>query len=221
MDGGRFDGLTKVLARAAEPTSRRRTLKVLAGGVLCTALGLRSGLQVGATGCKSAGSRCTNRNQCCSRKCCKEQGADQGTCRSRNDRCCSFGGFCTNNRACCAPNSHEPFGTCCPADFPNCCLPEVKDAGHGGCCFVGFPVCCPPIPEQPDFPNGYCCRRGATCCATGCCPVTPTAAANDADLTKVAPGQQRAADRPSIAPRRPCGRRGACLTAPPSTPLCE
>ena len=39
MDGGRFDGLTKVLARAAEPTSRRRTLKVLAGGVLCTALG--------------------------------------------------------------------------------------------------------------------------------------------------------------------------------------
>ena len=189
MDGGRFDGLTKFFTGAVEPTTRRRALSVLASGALCTALG-RLGLQDAAAACKKLGSTCSNRKQCCSRNCCKEQGADRGTCRSQTDRCCSFGAFCTNNSFCCAPNAAEPFGTCCPTDFPNCCLPEVKDAGHGGCCAVGFPVCCPPIPAQPDFPNGYCCRRGATCCATGCCPVTPTAVANEVDLTKAAPGRK-------------------------------
>jgi hypothetical protein len=194
MDGGRFDGLTKSLTGAVEPTSRRRALSVLASGALCTALG-RLGRQDAAAACKQPGSGCTKRKQCCSKNCCTDQGAAQGACIAKTDRCCSFGGFCTDNRVCCAPNSHEPFGTCCPADGPNCCLPEVKDAGHAGCCSVGFPVCCPPIPEQPSFPNGYCCRRGATCCAAGCCPVTATAAANASDLTKVTPGRK---SRPTV-----------------------
>jgi hypothetical protein len=189
VDGGRFDGLTKVLTGAVEPTSRRRALSVLASGALCTVLG-RFGLQDAAAKCKAAGSGCTKRKQCCSKNCCTNPGAAQGGCIEKTDRCCSFGGFCRDNRVCCAPNSHDPFGTCCPANAPNCCLPEVKAAGGPGCCSVGFPVCCPPIPAQPDFPNGYCCRRGATCCSTGCCPVTATAAANEADLTKAVPGRE-------------------------------
>jgi hypothetical protein len=193
MDGGRFDGLTKVLTGAAEPTSRRRALGVLASGALCTALG-HLGLQDAAAACKKPGSGCKKGNQCCSRNCCKPQGADQGTCLSKTDRCCSFGGFCRNNSFCCAPNSEEPFGTCCPTDFPNCCLPAVKAAGHPGCCQVGFPVCCPPNALEPD---GYCCRRGATCCntGTGCCPVTATIAATQSDLTEAAPGHKA---RPTV-----------------------
>jgi hypothetical protein len=194
MDGGRFDGLTKILTGAMEPTSRRRALSVLASGALCTALG-RLGLRDAAAACKQPGSDCTKGKQCCSKNCCTDQGAAQGACIAKTDRCCSFGGFCTDNRVCCAPNSHEPFGTCCPAAGPNCCLPEVKEAGHAGCCSVGFPVCCPPIPEQPDFPNGYCCRRGTTCCNAGCCPVTATAAANASDLTKAVPGRKA---RPTV-----------------------
>jgi hypothetical protein len=186
--GGRFDEVTKVLTGAAGPTSRRRALSVLASGALCTALG-HLGLQDAAAVCKRAESRCARAMECCSGKCCKEQGASNGFCVSRTSRCCSFGGFCRNNGHCCAPNAEEPFGTCCRTAFPNCCLPEVRDADGPGCCAVGFPVCCPPIAEQPDFPNGYCCRRGATCCATGCCPDPATAAANGSDLTKAAPGR--------------------------------
>src|SRR5215212_4926062 len=190
MDGGRFDGLTKVLTGAVEPTSRRRALSVLASGALCTALG-RLGLQEAAAACKSAGGGCTKGKQCCSRNCCKNQGSDQGACIAKTDRCCSFGGFCANNGSCCAPNADEPFGTCCPATFPNCCLPEVRAADGPGCCSVGFPVCCPPNPGL-NLPNGYCCRRGATCCAsgTGCCPVTAKAAADESDLKKAAPGRK-------------------------------
>jgi hypothetical protein len=188
MDGGRFDGLTKILTGAMEPTSRRRALSVLASGALCTALG-RLGRQDAAAACRAPESDCSKRKQCCSGKCCKEQGSNLGLCGTRTSRCCSFGGFCDDNNACCTPNSEEPFGSCCPSDFPNCCLPEVKDAGHPGCCQVGFPVCCPP---NALGPNGYCCRRGATCCATGtgCCPATATAAANVADLTKAAPSHK-------------------------------
>jgi hypothetical protein len=187
MDGGRFDGLTKILTGAMEPTSRRRALSVLASGALCAALG-RLGLQDAAAKCKAAESACAKRKQCCSRNWCIAQGAAEGTCLSKTDTCCSFGGFCTDNRVCCAPNSEEPFGTCCQSDFPNCCLPGVRAAGGPGCCGVGFPVCCPPNPLHAD---GYCCRRGAKCCntGTGCCPVPAIAAANESDLTKAAPGR--------------------------------
>src|SRR4051812_31302878 len=120
MDGGRFDGLTKVLTGAVEPTSRRRALSVLASGALCTALG-RLGRQDAAAACTKAGSVCKKGNQCCSRKCCKDdQGGSKGTCLAKTDRCCAFGAFCTDNRVCCAPNAHDPFGKCCPTDFPNC-----------------------------------------------------------------------------------------------------
>jgi hypothetical protein len=188
VDGRRFDGLTKVVTGAMEPTSRRRALRVLASGPLCTALG-RLGLQDAAAKCKSAGSDCAKRKQCCSRNCCITQGADQGTCIAKTDRCCSFGAFCRDNGSCCTPNAEEPFGTCCPADFPNCCLPQVRDADGPGCCSVGFPVCCPPNAIEAD---GYCCRRGATCCntGTGCCAVTATAAANESNRTKAAPGRK-------------------------------
>jgi len=189
MDSGGFDGLTKVLTGAVAPTSRRRAFRVLGSGALCTALG-RLGLHDAAAACKKAESGCAKGKQCCSRKCCKQQGADQGFCLSKTDRCCSFGAFCTDNGFCCAPNSHEPDGSCCSTAFPNCCLPEVKDAGHPGCCGVGFPVCCPPIPEQPTFPNGYCCRLGLSCCPTGCCSDSAKAAANESNLTKATPGRK-------------------------------
>ena len=194
MDGGRFDGLTKILTGAGEPASRRRALSVLASGALCAALG-RLGRQDAAAACKQRAPVAPRASSVVARTAVRTKGLHQGACIAKTSRCCSFGGFCTDNRVCCAPNSHEPFGTCCPADGPNCCLPEVKDAGHAGCCSVGFPVCCPPIPEQPDFPNGYCCRRGATCCAAGCCPVSATAAANASDLTKATPGRKA---RPTV-----------------------
>lgn len=121
MDDRRFDELARTLASVG--TSRRQTLKALAGSAVAGALALlgadRAAAQsVGPAACESNGARCGEKDQpqcgrCCSGctsrqnngqqrcSCCTER----KTCR-RDDQCCS--GRCENNR--CADQG-APGGT--------------------------------------------------------------------------------------------------------------
>lgn len=104
MDHHRFDRLTRTFA---SESSRRTTLKAVAGGALAAVFGAKvatsaAAQDVVADACMSLGQRCRRNAECCSRFCPRARGADRCTCRPTDMRCrnrsecCS--GVCTDNR---------------------------------------------------------------------------------------------------------------------------
>ena len=109
MDGDRFDAWTKAMATP----SRRRLLRLLAGGALATrlaAVGREAAAQdqqVGIATCRERGDNCDRRDQCC-----EAQEGHRIACRRVSQacaagpfpggRCCGRGGArCSGNCDCC------------------------------------------------------------------------------------------------------------------------
>lgn len=99
MDGNRFDDLTRVVSRHA-PTSRRDTLRLLAGSALAAALGRfapAAAQDVAAGRCRGLRKECRGDNQCCSGRCRKKRCRRAqptvplaGTCQAEQNVCRVF-----------------------------------------------------------------------------------------------------------------------------------
>jgi len=159
-----------------------------AAGKLCVGGACRVPVQ-GA--CTSAGDCVPGQGLAC--------GAITG-CDLSGDRCCAATGrACGADCDCCGTDlcragQCEPPATsascdwagpsvacgagCCNIVNPYCCI----DGSVAGCCGKGYPNCCPPIPEVPQFPEGYCCALGFSCCPSGCCS---TSGQNPAEVVSI------------------------------------
>lgn len=107
MDGRRFDRFTQ---RLIAPSSRRRAVTVLVGGLLATALGLGDLDDVTARTCRRPQQRCRTRSQCCGSKrfrCGFSHGAGRNTC------CGEVGAPCNGTAlGCCVPLLCGPDNRC-------------------------------------------------------------------------------------------------------------
>lgn len=105
MDQERFDALARA---AADPASRRKVLRLLAGGAMAMALARlsgKAGAQVAATGrgrCRDEKEACQGDNQCCSGRCRKRRcrrSPNQGRCTIERDVCRDGDERCGRNGA--------------------------------------------------------------------------------------------------------------------------
>jgi len=150
MDGSRFDELTRTLAT---PTSRRRTLRLLAGGALAAVTAALGVGEAGAThtGCRHHGKSCARNKQCCSGRC-----AGSGVCK------CPGGTTRCGTTACCAAGESCQNGTCVAACVGDC---TGKDCGDNGC-GVSCGECTAPATCGGGGTPGIC--GGGGCTATSC-----------------------------------------------------
>ena len=162
MDGRTFDELASGLAFGA--TSRRRVLRLLAGGVLGVVLGRRGDAE--AADCRRVGLSCRTNRDCCLGSTCER---NRCRCRSGLRNC---GGRCrdlfSDPRHCgrcgraCQPGQTCDRGLCvgCPRGTADCgeggiCRDLRTDPNHCGGCWVGC------------FPGQTCVRGVCVGCPTG------------------------------------------------------
>ena len=148
MDGGRFDGAAKALARGV---SRRAVLRGLLGGVVATA----AARALPSAACTPPGPRnfCNADSECCGTSRCLLGAC---TCPTGTKAC---GDRCIAQADTCGPSY-------CPAGFAACgtrCVDSSRDrANCGGCgrsCAVG-----------QSCSNGRCCPKGRVFCDGRCKP---------------------------------------------------
>ena len=99
VDAQKFDTMARTLGATA---TRRVTLGTLGAGTLAAMVGLRSE-DAGAATCRSRGSVCTKRRQCCGRKhgvVCQPLNTSS-TCESGKHCCGREGTPCNNNQCNC------------------------------------------------------------------------------------------------------------------------
>ncbi len=166
MDDGRFDDLTRTLARSG---TRRASLRVLAGSALAGGL---TWLGVGdvAAACKPAGKRCKRNKNCCCKKCRKRK---NGKKKCRGNACLENGTVCFD------PFASDPFdsdkccsGFCRQNPLPaasTCCVPNDKKC-------VNASDCCTSAEHPAACVNDHCCRKEGGICGipndilnTPCC----------------------------------------------------
>jgi hypothetical protein len=166
MDSGRFDALTKYVARGA---SRRRTLASIATSLFASVVPV-AGRQAAAA-CKKVGKNCEKSKDCCEKaKCkngtcrckdgykncdgtCKNLDTDEKHCGSCNTRCAS-GEKCCEGECADRQTNRDHCGAC-----GNACAP-TEDCVEGSCqpiagsCLAGSSHCledeavaCPDAPE--------------------------------------------------------------------------
>lgn len=102
--------------------------------------------------------------ECCDGQCVNTQ-TTAANCGGCGVNCGS--GSCLQGHCQCPPGSNCGAGCCSDPTHP-VCLPASWMPGGGGCCPPGSVSVCPPTGD-PNYPNGYCCAPGTTCCSTGCC----------------------------------------------------
>ncbi len=187
----KFDDLTRLLA--IETGSRRRVLRVAAGGLLTAALA-RLGLDEAAARCAKAGGKCKRTADCCDGTACK-----RGRCRcaaGRKD--CDRDGVCetdplTDPRHCGACNNPCGVGRVCQ-DGRCVCEPGRTTCGIN-CCRSGATCCgdrCADLTDDPDN-CGACgarCGAGRTCLGGSCCVPLGGACADSADCCDETPAPQ-------------------------------
>jgi hypothetical protein len=130
MDTAHFDRLARTLGAS---TSRRRALKLLAGGMLGTcsaAVGLGEAGAFGQ-GCLNRGRRCVRHQQCCSGVC--RGPRDRKTCRAHDAGICRLG-----EDICTAPLTDQPF--CEATGVTTSCL-CYRTTGNAPYCGVTAHTC--------------------------------------------------------------------------------
>jgi hypothetical protein len=168
MDDGRFDDLTRTLARSR---TRRASLRALAGGALAGGL-TWLGMGEAEAACKPARKRCKRNKNCCSNKCTKRKNGKK-KCRGNgptclknrtlcfdSDECCSeFCGTINGFNGCCVPNNEicDVTGDCCVT------VQEPATCENGRCCVVAGGTCATP---DGQFPTTTCCA-GLVCDVDG------------------------------------------------------
>ena len=182
MDDQRFDRLTRTIAGAS---TRRATLRHLAGGALAGLLALR-GVEEAAA-CRGFKATCKDSSQCCG-----DPGfrCRSGVCRcGRTQKYCSpsgdaKAGACIPKDTCCPPAGGCTNGLVCPGVGQQCCIPEgfgdesICDNRDDTRCCAGS-AC-----REINVGNGFRCRpegcveKGQNCqgapagCPTACCSQT-------------------------------------------------
>ena len=122
MDDSRFDALARSLTSS---TTRRSTLRLLAGGALAGALGLRGADEAGAR-CRRLGAKCARGDRCCG-------GA---RCAGRPRQC-----TCTGDTKPC-DGKCIPTTDCCPGET-RACYSGPTGTENVGICRAGTQTCGP------------------------------------------------------------------------------
>jgi hypothetical protein len=151
MDDLRFDAFIRSISR---DSSRRGTLRLLAGGALAAGGGLVRTDPVGANhfGCRHVGKPCGTGRQCCSSRC------RHGRCRPHNKGICTAGqNFCTQGGA----------GNECGAGSSGPCLCVVTTGNAPFCAenFTGCFACTHDAQCENFLGKGSACVSGGSACA--------------------------------------------------------
>ena len=166
MDGLRFDGLTKSLARVFD---RRRGMRLTIAGL--AALGLET--HDAAAACGGPGARCQNGGACCSGFCLrrrKKKGKKKkpGTCDcSFPQELCNTPNDCCEAASTCGDNGCDPEDVCCQGQGSDC-LDDCDCCDAYFCSFFDDTCTDCGKPLDPCDTIDDCCAGIDTCGDNGC-----------------------------------------------------